>query len=257
MNQFAERYKTLSNADLLKIIDNPVDYKHVAIVAAETELANRDLSEDQLANAAAENDAINQEVLRRREKKRVFKDKVNDISNSIIDTVHPIQQAPPSTNKIITLLSLVFGGMFLVVFFNQLSLIVIMLTGRYKMWVFSLFFYILPIILIGIATFLFWRRKKSGWRLFCIYCTWSGFSGLVFCIVILCRHWNSRGIDYISSPALPASTIWALLFFGGCLWLIFKNDIREVYNIDKQTMLTAIAIGAIGSALTIFILVNS
>ena len=54
MNPFTERYKTLSNTDLLKIIDNGADYQPLAVETAYTELENRKLAPEVLENAKAE-----------------------------------------------------------------------------------------------------------------------------------------------------------------------------------------------------------
>ena len=45
MNQFTERYKTLSNSDLLRVIKNHPDYQPEAAEAAKNEINQRNLSD--------------------------------------------------------------------------------------------------------------------------------------------------------------------------------------------------------------------
>jgi hypothetical protein len=40
------------------------------------------------------------------------------------------------------------------------------------------------------------------------------------------------------------SFLESLFFFGGCLWLICKNNIREIYGIDERTMVIVIGVTA-------------
>ncbi|ANQ51690.1 hypothetical protein MY04_4352 [Flammeovirga sp. MY04] len=44
MNEFKERYKSFSNIDLLRIIENKSEYQPIAIEAAEAEIEERNIS---------------------------------------------------------------------------------------------------------------------------------------------------------------------------------------------------------------------
>src|ERR1700723_3265365 len=109
MNSFAEKYKTLSTAQLLEIIDTPENYQPLAITAAEDELLTRNLSIAEIAEARAENGARNAEKEARSEKKKAFEDKIINAAGSVIDTISPVQKTPASANRVILLISLFFG----------------------------------------------------------------------------------------------------------------------------------------------------
>ena len=47
-NNFSEYYKTISNADLLGILEKPAGYQEAAIEAAKKECLNRQLSVEEL-----------------------------------------------------------------------------------------------------------------------------------------------------------------------------------------------------------------
>ncbi|MEO6631391.1 MAG: hypothetical protein ABIN13_06700, partial [Mucilaginibacter sp.] len=101
MNQFTARYKTLSNADLLKIIDTPADYQPEAVEAANDELAARTLVDDELFAAREKNEALKQEQLLKSAKTKALQNKAQDIVYSITDTLNPIQSEKPSAPKAI------------------------------------------------------------------------------------------------------------------------------------------------------------
>ena len=50
-NNFSEYYKTISNAELLSILDKPAGYQDVALEAAKKELLNRKLSVEEIKEA--------------------------------------------------------------------------------------------------------------------------------------------------------------------------------------------------------------
>jgi hypothetical protein len=50
-NNFSEYYKTISNADLLSILETPGDFQLAAIEAAKKELSGRHLSDEEIKEA--------------------------------------------------------------------------------------------------------------------------------------------------------------------------------------------------------------
>jgi len=255
MNQFTESYKTLSNPELLKIVGNPEDYQPIAVEAAKVELGNRQLSEEELASAKAENDFEIQNKSVHIEKKKVLENKLKRFGNSAIEAIHPIRQGTLSVIRIINILSLVFVIMFLLEIFNQFDFIKFMLTNKNAKWDFGTIIYFIPLIFIPTATFLFWRRRKWGWILFCIFFTYSALSSvaLAFKLLLSNRAANTQ-IDNLFPSASPSSFIWNIVFYGAYLWFLFRIDIREIYSIDKQTTFTTISLGVALMAFTIIVL---
>jgi hypothetical protein len=251
MNQFTEKYKTLSTAALLKIIDKPDDYQPLAVDAAKEELATRQLTAEELAIANAENEAELQEKQLKTEKRNAFENKVKDISATVIDAVHPIQRTPPTANRIINILSIVFGVLFLIEFFNQFSLIKFILTDKAAKWGFEMIFYLLSIFFIPVAAYMFWRRMKSGWVLFCVFFSYSALSAVILLCMLLKHRHADPAIDNLFPTPSPVTPLWNILFFGGCIWLVLKNEIREIYNIDKKTIYTSAGLGLLVTIIVI------
>ena len=251
MNPFTERYKTLSNADLLKVTDNPSDYQPMAIEAAESALNQRQLTAAELEKAKAENQVKKQEKQEQTDKKIAFENKIKDIGSSIADVINPIQRTPPSANRVIAILSIVFGVLFLYQVYNQFGFIKYMLTYKDAKWGFEMILYFLPLILLPLATFLFWRRKKTGWILFSIFFTFSALGAVVAFISALKLNRTVYGINNILPPVSPVPILMNILFFGGCLWLIYKNDIREIYAVDKRAIIISTVIGIVLAVLMV------
>ncbi len=47
MNEFSERYKTFTNSDLLRVIEDQADYQSEAVEAAKSEIEQRNLSDQE------------------------------------------------------------------------------------------------------------------------------------------------------------------------------------------------------------------
>ena len=110
-------------------------------------------------------------------------------------------------------------------------------------WDFSMVFYFVPLFLVPTATILFWFRKKSGWMLLGIYLTYSAVSS----IGLIIQTWNTEpfgipAFDNIFPQTSPLTYILTLLFFAGTMWVISKENIREIFSINKKTMLMTVGI---------------
>ena len=109
-NEFTDYYKTISNAELLNILENPGDYQDSAIEAAKKELSDRQLSKMQEANEAVNHEKIKAD--KKKENVKAFEGKVKSSGDALFDTLNPIQAGAPSTEKSIRLIVIVFGGLF-------------------------------------------------------------------------------------------------------------------------------------------------
>ena len=118
-NNFSEYYKTISNTELLIILQTPGDYQPLAVEAAKKEFFNRQLSDSEIKEA--KQPLITKQIQKEKESKKVkaIEDKVKNIGHNIIDTVSPIQPGIPSTEKTIRLITIVFGGIFLYQFIKE------------------------------------------------------------------------------------------------------------------------------------------
>ena len=121
--EFDEKYKTYSNTELLRVIDNPEDYQQIAVETAKTIFSKRLLTEVEIKIAKDELEIERQEKLNKEQEKSENKDKLMNIGKSIIDTVNPIQNNTPTTEKTIKIITLLFGGLFLFQLYKEFWMI--------------------------------------------------------------------------------------------------------------------------------------
>ncbi|MNS29664.1 hypothetical protein D3C72_616720 [compost metagenome] len=249
MTDFTKRFATFSNSELLRIIDSPNDYQPLAIVAAQTIIASRQLSDDDIEIAKAELAALVQE---KEAKTKNLENKVKNIGASVLAIVNPIQTETPSSDKIIKIISIVFSGLFLFQLYKELGMISFMFTDSEAKWGSSMLLYFLPLLIVPIATVLFFKRKKLGWTLLAIFLTYSAVNSIGLFILTLNRE--PSALDAIFPQTSPIIQMLILLFFGGTLWTICREHIREIYFVDKKYLTTTIGVIAIITALTTYVL---
>ncbi|MBK6498822.1 MAG: hypothetical protein IPG00_11950 [Saprospiraceae bacterium] len=97
--EFSVKFKTYSNTELLRIIENPEGYQPKAVETAKTIFLDRQLTEEEIKIANDELEIERQEKLNKERKKRAIEDKFKHIGNSILDNVNPIQKQTPTTGE--------------------------------------------------------------------------------------------------------------------------------------------------------------
>lgn len=246
MNPFSEQYKTFSNTDLLRIIENQSDYQPKAVEAAKTEINNRNLSNYEIKDAKNALEAERQEKQKQSEKRTEIEQNIKTLATSFFNTINPIQQSTPTAERQIKLITIAFGLLAIFKWYNQLEFLKFILTDSSGSWDLSILAYFLPLILLPIATLLFWRRKKSGWILITVYLTYSAINAFGFIIL----RWNRQSLgnptlDSLFPQVSSISLLLTIFFYGGTVWVLAKKEIREHYNINRQTMIITIATSAI------------
>lgn len=244
--EFNEKFKTYSNTELLRIIDNPDGYKPKAVETAKTIFSDRRLTDEEIKIAKNELEIERQEKLNKEQKKRSIEDKFKYIGKSILDNVNPIQYETPTTEKTIKIISMLFGGLFLVQLYKELGMISFVSTDNSSDWDFSMVLYFLPVVFVPTATILFYKRKKSGWILLTMFLTYSAILVIgLFILTINMEPLAIPALENIFPETSPFTHIFTFLFFAGTIWAITRKNIRAVYTITKQTMILTISITAI------------
>lgn len=254
-NNFTTLYKTWTTDKLLDIVDNPNDYQPLAVEAARLELDSRQLTQEQLANAKAEQDLIRQDKANKQQKVKDIEDKVKSVGSSLVDNFNPIQKETPTTDKYIKIISLFLGGLFLYQLYKEFGLLKFMLTEDDGKWDFSVVIFILPFIVLPTAAILFWLRKKFGWTLAAMFFSYTAGGAVVMFVKELNRKPSGiPALDTLFPTTSPTVYIGTVILFGGMLWVMCKDEIKEIYKIDKRTMyLTAVGVGVL-TALVMFML---
>lgn len=161
MNQFSERYRNISNADLFRVIENQTDYQPEAIEAAKNELNQRKLTDQVLTAVKVEMKAEQQEKEEYRKKRNEVERKVKKLGASALDTINPIQRSATTPEKIIRLITIVFGLIAILKWYDQFGLASFMLSEISSGWDSSMVEYFLPLLLLPIAVIFFLVQKKN------------------------------------------------------------------------------------------------
>lgn len=238
MNEFAERYKKTSTSDLLKIIQNPSEYQPLALEAATAEIANRQLTPEQLSEAQAALEADQQRIEQGRATQRAIEEKVNAWSATVTDAVNPYQTGPITADRQIQAICIFFLVLALYYIYNAYGFVDFLLFDDVGEFDPSLVLYFLPLVITPLAAFLFWQRKKIGWKLVTIYLTYVSASELLLFVQALDMREYTSDILFPSVPLIQY--IGAAIVYVWCLWVVCKASIREHYAVNKETMLKTI-----------------
>jgi hypothetical protein len=254
-NNFNEYYKKISDTELLTILDNPKDYQPMALEAAKKEFASRQLTDTEIQEAR--HLLLAKQAQKEKEKERIkaVETRITNAGHTFIDTINPIQSGIPSTEKTIRLIVIVFGGIFLYQFIKDFRIHVAFvkdIPGN----PFESSLYLLPLILLPVAIFTFWKRKKLGWILLTIFLTFSAVGAMWS--LFQSFNWKPSGLpvwDNLFPRPSPATYIIQLLFLVGTVLVLCKKNIREVFSVEKQRV--GITIGVTGIVTFILILMIS
>ncbi len=255
MNPFAEKYKTLSNSQLIDIIDTPENYQPTAITAAEDELLARNLSIADMTAARAENEIAANERAAKTERKKAFEDKLVNAAGKVVETISPVQKTPPSVNRVILLISIVFGVYGLLAVYHFADFLVDMWRISFHVRVSIMMPYFFEgFYLLGMA-FMFWKRMKWGWVFLVIYLSFSVTGAFVNIVTEVARRevvLPGHHVDFYTLS--PVSMLFSLLFYACCTWYVYKPGIRELYRVDKYLGIITAAAGVF-LALLVFALI--
>ena len=243
MLEFEERYKKITNSELLEILSNPKNYKPLAIETAKKELLYRNLSSEDLSSAKLENKYKQLDKKKLNEQKKLKVDKLNQTIYSFFDVINPLENGIETSEKIIRLFSLVFGGISIYKIYNEFGLLLFFFTEPDLNIDLGVIVYFLPIIILPIAVILFSKRKKTGWILLVAFLTYSTIIPAVLFFLDL-GHKSSQGpaLDSVFPVMSNIDYLIALLLFGSVLWTLNKKNIRKVFQVTKKTMIQTVAI---------------
>lgn len=239
---FSEYYKTISNSELLYILENPNDYQPLAVEAARQEFANRQLSEIEVKEAKEPLIAKQLKKEKQTQRIKVLESKVKNTGHTLIDTLNPIQTGIPATEKAIRLIVVVFGGLFLYQVIGDYTTLKAYVKDIPSFPLVSLLT-LFPFIILPIAVLTFWKRRSLGWTLLAIFLTFSSV-GILWALFNF-LSWKSSGVaglDHLVQRPSLTTYIMQLVFSISTLYVICKRKVREVYSINNNKMQSTIAI---------------
>lgn len=234
---YSRFYKRLSNSELLDILENPGSYQAVAIEAAKKEFLNRQLSQQELAklkNDRRENQLLIEE---KAQKKKAFQNKMEYNGNSIIASINPDQEGICKNERSIRIIVIGLGVLVLYQLIRDFTIIRFFIKNMAGMLLETISI-ILPIVILPVALFLFWKRRSAGWRLLSIWLTFF----IMDNVGLLLSSSVSGPSGYLyQSPSIPGILIH-LTILCGALFTICKKDIRLEFKIENNDMISTIAL---------------
>lgn len=244
-DHFSDYYKTITHTELLAILDNPGDYQPAAIEAARAEQERRQLSESDIREARQ---PLVEKVQRKeaeREKIKAVEEKLKAVGTSFFDTINPVQQGIPTTEKMIRRITIVFGAIFLYQLISDFREHIAYISD-FSSYPFVTVIYLFSLVLLPVALLFFWKRKQLGWILLTIYLSFTVVSVLWFMFLTFTRKHSGYVVleSFYQAPPLTVFII-QLLFFVGALYVLCRKDIRELYSITDQKMAATISITAL------------
>ncbi|HVW13401.1 MAG TPA: hypothetical protein VHB54_06265 [Mucilaginibacter sp.] len=243
MNPFSDLYKSLSVIDLISIIDNPSDYQLLAVEAATTELASRQLTSDAIADLRSE---IKNEFENNAVRKKEHEDKLKKSAMAVVDTINPISQRGLSPDKIIRITSGCFGVLFGYIILEDFGLIKFMLFNPTAKWGFGMIIYFAQMLIPLIGAILLWLRNKAGWILLTIWIICSLIIILDTSIKIFSLEISFGGNGKLLG--IPVTFIFGFFFDIVFAFVLFKKNIRSAFSINKKTLAATIVLSVVWAA---------
>ena len=160
-HNFSEYYKSISNAELLSILEKPADYQDAAVKAAKKEFLDRKLSAEEIKEARQALFEKQIQKIRQKEKAKAVEYKIKKAGQTLFNGINPFHPRISSTEKNIRIIVISFSVLFLYLFIKEFKIILLYIKVTPESPLESSF-YLLPHLLLPIATFMFWKRKRIG-----------------------------------------------------------------------------------------------
>jgi len=252
-NNFSEYYKTVSNAELLTILDNPTGYQEAAIEAAKKEFLDRNLSDHDIKEARQVLFEKHVQKIKQREKAKAVENKIKKTGQTLFDNINPFHPGISSAEKNIRIIVISFSVLFLYLFTSEFKNILLYIKYFSESPLDSSI-YLLPHLLLPVATLMFWKRKRIGWILLAAFVVFSVV--LTFAMLIQSFQWSPSGsaaFDNLFPRPSTTSFIIPLILFIGTLYALCKTITREAFSIDNQKMYASIIIAGLVTLVLLYV----
>ncbi|HNO70679.1 MAG TPA: hypothetical protein PKO16_02785 [Bacteroidia bacterium] len=237
-NPFLERFQSYTASQLIEILNNKNSYQPLAVEAAQLELENRQLTEEEINIAKEEIQKKEQYEIQKQETS--IKNKIKSIGFAAIAKINPLNTTQHIEGRFIKTICILLAIQWLYAVISQFSMLKFCITDNISNWDISLVLYLIPFVLIPTAIILFWLKKKLGWILLCAFLSYTAFSSIYNFII----HYKSPSTTFDIIFPKPSTFIQIILifYFGGALIYLCKKPIRDTYMIEKHIMIRVIGI---------------
>lgn len=257
MNDFIDRYKSLSSVQLYRIVHfDSHKYQDLAVEAAKIELDSRNLTNDELLEVKTK--LIEQLDLEEKEfkKQKDKKEKYTTILNSFFNSIDPFSSTDKTTDKIINLIVLLLSVFSVYTMINQLRSFYYVLNEFSGDYVFYLLLNSFEIFLLPFFLYPFWKRHEKYWMYLSSYVVYL-ITGIIVSVPLGIYYLNSLFSDEsgmfweLLITELPIFyNLTILLLMGIVLVLMFREDVKKIYNVSTKNIFIAVFNGVAISVLS-------
>lgn len=242
---FTSLYETWPTDKLLDVLDNPSEYQPIALDTARAEIARRNLTEQQLDEARADQlvrRLVAEEVGTRKVSQQ---EKVMKAGRFVVDWLSPVDVASRPARWYIQIVALLVGGNGLYLLYQKSNTIRAIFAGEVRLDYWWIWAGPIDIVLFITMAVLFWLRRKTGWILL------AGSASLkaASTITSFVRDLNTEPVQAFGFelfPDVPLETyLFNLLLSGSLVATLCQEQIRTVYNVSKRTMYIVISVGVV------------
>lgn len=247
---FTQHFKTLSNSELLMILNEPAKYNHEALQAARTELETRNLNESQVADAEQAIITTRANAEKKVQRIKEMDEKLKAGADFLSETI----SAGKSIDKLVNGLSIFVGLVSITSLYYSVrgAWYFTKYTHRFSIY-FGLEF-LMPAIGL-IAAILFFKRRQLGWHLLMLYFFYNSV-GLIFLVIDFFKY-GSLSFDNVLFQHTSPLHLLLLIAWPVCLALVCKQNLRQVFNITASKMAATMAWCSFIVALVIFIMLTA
>lgn len=246
-----EKYREYSNKQLLEVIVKAKDYQPEAVEIARLLLSERNISNEE--REKIHHDLETEQKIQEEKELKIRKTE-EKLINQLILTLkkfNPLNKEEPSESRIVKLITLVFGLIYLSQLYNDFPILISLFTDPPKRFEWEIIFFLIGIVYLPISLYYFYKLKKSGWVLVSLYMMFS------FLLVLNLYMWtwgrSSTDLFYNYSPKMHDSTfIFTSFFYLGTLYLLLKKQIIELFSVDLKTKNYTLAFGVIGLLVVLY-----
>lgn len=238
---FSDYYKTITDAELLSILENKEDYQEGAIEAAEQELKSRQFSAARLEELKMDLAQANAEKEEAKQRYTAVEGTVKRKFNDILESLNPIHKELPGAEKPLRFIIVLWGLLTLYQMINDYKFE----FSAIKEFPFHPFVnstVLFPYIILPISIFLLWKRKPSGWSLFVIYLTYQLAAEIsMFYYAVTWKPSGVEWMDQLFKPSIP-KIVLRFLFVSGTFYTMCSKNMRQLFLIERKKMFATIVI---------------
>jgi hypothetical protein len=254
-NPFSQYYKTVSDSELLSILENTEDYQEAAVEAAREELQSRQLPPAQLESLKTQLLEKKEAAELARKKKEDVRQAIKDGSLSVLESLNPIHAELPSAEKILRYIIILWGIFTLISLITDYGLELDALK-QFPFHPFLNSLILFPYIILPVSLFYLCKREPLGWTLFVIFLTFSFLSSLLNFGYAL--TWKPSGIKWMDDVFKPSlfRPIRQLLMVGGTFYAMCRLQMKELFLIEDKKMWITVGTTAALCFLCFLVLAN-